>query len=126
MLRVILSFILFVIITAIPPVLLNYTGHANWLVPRFWLIFFFISMLTFITVFLVNFVGKINYSLYTQTFLAATTVKILAAMFFALFFLMKVKPNNGIFLANFFYVYFLNIAFEIYGLLCTLRNQKLK
>jgi len=83
-------------------------------------------MLTFITVFMVNFVGKINYSLYTQTFLAATTVKILAAMFFALFFLMKVKPNNGIFLADFFYVYFLNIAFEIYGLLCTLRNQKLK
>jgi len=126
LLRVILSFILFLIITAIPPVLVNYTGHANWLVPRFWLIFFFISMLTFITVFLVNFVGKINYSLYTQTFLAATTVKILAAMFFALFFLMKVKPNNGIFLADFFYVYFLNIAFEIYGLLCTLRNQKLK
>ncbi|WP_143020832.1 hypothetical protein [Mucilaginibacter gossypii] len=126
MARVILSFFLFVIITAIPPVLLIYTGHANWLVPRFWLIFFFISMLTFITVFLVNFVGKINYSLYTQTFLAATTVKILAAMFFALFFLMKIKPNNGIFLVNFFYVYFLNIAFEIYGLLCTLRNQKLK
>lgn len=126
MLRVILSFILFVIITAIPPVLLNYTGHANWLVPRFWLIFFFISALTFITFFLVNFVGKINYSLYTQTFLAATTVKILVAMSFALFFVMKVKPDNGIFLANFFYVYFLNIAFEIYGLLCTLRNQKLK
>ncbi|HEX8020316.1 hypothetical protein [Mucilaginibacter sp.] len=126
MLRVIFSFILFVIITAIPPVLLNYTGHANWLVPRFWLIFFFISMLTFITFFLVNFVGKINYSLYTQTFLAATTVKILVAMSFALFFVMKVKPNNGIFLANFFYVYFLNIAFEIYGLLCTLRNQKIK
>jgi hypothetical protein len=126
LLRVILSFILFVIITAIPPVLLNYTGHANWLVPRFWLIFFFISALTFITFFLVNFVGKINYSLYTQTFLAATTVKILVAMSFALFFVMKVKPDNGIFLANFFYVYFLNIAFEIYGLLCTLRNQKLK
>jgi hypothetical protein len=111
---------------AVPPLLLNYTGHANWLVPRFWLIFFFISMLTFITVFMVNLVGKINYSLYTQTFLAATTVKILASMFFALFFLMKVKPNNAIFLVDFFYVYFLNIAFEIYGLLCTLRNQKLK
>ena len=71
-------------------------------------------------------VTKINKEIYAQTFLGATMIKLLTCMFFCLFFLVKIKVNGVIFVANFFYVYFFNLAFEIYGLLRTLRNQKLK
>jgi len=116
----------FVVITAVPPLALVYTGHADWLVPKFWLLFFFISGLTFLTVTSILMVAKINAEMYVQAFLAATTVKILASMIFALVFLLKIGVNKYVFAADFFYIYFLNMAFEIYGLLCNLRNQNLK
>jgi hypothetical protein len=117
---------LFVAITAVPPLVLIYTGHADWLAPKFWLLFFFISGLTFLTVVSILMVAKINAEMYAQAFLAATTVKILASMIFVLIFLLKIKVNKYVFAADFFYIYFLNMAFEIYGLLCNLRNQNLK
>ncbi|MDN3550100.1 hypothetical protein [Mucilaginibacter aquaedulcis] len=120
------SYLFFVVITAVPPLALVYTGHADWLVPKFWLLFFFISGLTFLTVTSILMVAKINAEMYVQAFLAATTVKILASMIFALVFLLKIRVNKYVFAADFFYVYFLNMAFEIYGLLCNLRNQNLK
>lgn len=122
----ILSYLLFVAVTAVPPLVLIYTGHADWLTPKFWLLFFFVSGLTFLTVISILMVAKINAEMYAQVFLAATTVKILASMIFALIFLLKIKVNKYVFAADFFYIYFLNMAFEIYGLLCNLRNQNLK
>ncbi len=62
----------------------------------------------------------------TQFFLAATVFKILACLVFALVFLLKNKVNKYVFVADFFYVYFLNTAFEIYSLLRNLRNQNLR
>jgi len=123
---VILSFLLFAIVIAIPPQLLSRSAHATWIDPHFWVIFAFITGLTFVATILILIIGKVNTEIYTQTFLGATMIKLLASMFFCLFFLLKIKVNGVIFVANFFYVYFFNLAFEIYGLLCTLRNQKLK
>ncbi|MEO3405364.1 hypothetical protein AAFN85_15750 [Mucilaginibacter sp. CAU 1740] len=123
---VILSFLLFAVVIATPPFLISKSAHANWLDPHFWMIFGFITGLTFVTIILIVIIGKVNAEIYTQTFLGATMIKLLASMFFCLFFLIKIKVNGVIFVANFFYVYFFNLAFEIYGLLCTLRNQKLK
>lgn len=123
---VILSFLLFAVIIAIPPLLLSKSAHAAWLDPHFWMIFAFVTGLTFITIISILLVAKINKEIYAQTFLAATMVKLLTCMFFCLFFLVKIKVNGVIFVANFFYVYFFNLVFEIYGLLRTLRNQKLK
>lgn len=71
-------------------------------------------------------VSKINPDMSAQAFLAATTVKLLACMFFALVFLLKNAVNRYVFVADFFYIYFLNMAFEIYGLLRNLRNQKIR
>jgi hypothetical protein len=126
LLPTVLSYLLFTVIIAIPPLLLNFTGHADWLAPKFWVMFVFLSGLTFLTVMSIIIVGHINKELYAQTFLAATTVKILVSMFFALIFILKIKVNRYVFVADFFYIYFLNMAFEIYGLLCNLRNQNLK
>ncbi|WP_121812615.1 hypothetical protein [Mucilaginibacter kameinonensis] len=123
---VILSFLLFAVVIATPPLLVSKSVHVAWLDPHFWIIFGFVTGLTFITIISILVVTKINKEIYAQTFLAATMVKLLTCMFFCLFFLVKIKVNGVIFVANFFYVYFFNLVFEIYGLLRTLRNQKLK
>ncbi len=71
-------------------------------------------------------VRQINNNLSAQAFLAATVVKMLGSLFFVLFFLIKNKVNKYVFAGDFFYIYFLNTAFEIYGLLRNLRNQNLR
>jgi len=124
--RTILSFIAFIIVIAIPPVLLNYTGNTDLLAPHFWLLFFFISGLTLIVVAAVLLSQRANSEMYSQVFLAATTFKILACLIFMVIFLRKNHVDKLIFVADFFYIYFLNTAFEVYGLLRNLRNQNLR
>ncbi|WP_419700896.1 hypothetical protein [Mucilaginibacter sp. NFX135] len=126
LLPTVLSYLSFIIIIAIPPAVLPYIGYAGWITPKFWLLFFFLSGLTFLTVVSILMVGKIKQDMYAQAFLAATTVKLLACMFFALIFLLKNSVNRYVFVADFFYIYFLNMGFEIYGLLRNLRNQKIR
>jgi len=124
--RSILSYFAFVLLIAIPPAILLHTGNADLITPHFWLIFFFLSALTFIVVISILFVQKINSELYAQAFLVGTTFKILACMFFVLIFIHKTGVHKLVFTGNFFYVYFLNTAFEVYGLLRNLRNQNLR
>jgi hypothetical protein len=124
--RNVLSYLLFVIILAIPPVWLNNNGHTDLLTPHFWLIFSFLSGLTLVVVIAVLLGQQINAERGAQLFLAATVFKILSCLIFALIFLLKNKVDKYIFVGDFFYVYFLNTAFEIYTLLCNLRNQNLK
>ncbi len=69
---------------------------------------------------------QINAEKGAQVFLAATVFKILSCLVFALVFLLKNKVNKYIFVADFFYLYFLNTAFEVYILLRNLRNQNFK
>jgi len=126
LLPTVLSFLLFIVIISVPPLVLSYAGYANLLTPKFWLVFLFIAGLTFLTVISIVIIGQINHELYAQAFLAATTVKILACLFFVAVFLTKNAVNRYVFAGNFFYIYFLNMAFEIYGLLRNLRNQKLR
>jgi hypothetical protein len=126
LLPTVLSFLVFIVIISVPPLVLSYTGYASLLTPKFWLVFFFIAGLTFLTVISIVIVGQINYDLYAQAFLAATTVKILVCLFFVLIFVKKNSVDRYVFAGDFFYIYFLNMAFEIYGLLRNLRNQKLR
>jgi hypothetical protein len=121
-----LSFLVFIVIISLPPLVSGYAGYPGLLIEKFWLLFFFVGGLTFFTVMAIVFVGQINKEMYAQAFLAATTVKILACLFFVLFFLKKNVVNRYVFAGDFFYVYFLNMAFEIYGLLRNLRNQKIR
>jgi len=61
--------------------------------------------------------------MYAQAFLGATTFKLLACLVFVLIFIKETKPEKVPFVIDFMYLYFLNMAFEIYGLLRNLRNQ---
>ena len=118
--------VLFVIILAALPVWLAQNGHADLLTPHFWLIFLFLSGLTLAVVIAVTLAQQANAEKGAQVFLAATVFKILSCLIFALIFLLKNKVNKYIFVADFFYIYFLNTAFEVYVLLRNLRNQNFK
>jgi F0F1-type ATP synthase assembly protein I len=64
-----------------------------------------------------------NSEMYAQAFLGATTFKLLACLVFVLIFIKETKPEKIVFVVDFMYLYFLNMVFEIYGLLRNLRNQ---
>jgi hypothetical protein len=122
----ILGYLLFVILLAVPPVVLQYTGNGDLMVPQFWLVFFYISGLTFMVISAVVLMNAKNKEYFVQAYLAGTTVKILACIIFIFIFAMKNKVNKHVFLADFFYIYLLNMVFEVYVLLRNLRHKNLR
>jgi hypothetical protein len=120
----ILAYVLFVVLLAIAPAAMQYNGEAEWLAPHFWLMFFFVSGITLIGLAGILIVQKRNKEFYVQAFLVSTTVKILACMIFIVIYTMKNKTNKYVFVSDFFYVYLLNMVFEIYLLIRNLRHQK--
>lgn len=122
----ILSYLGVMLLLAIIPVTAQHNGYADWLVPNFWLMFFFISLLTIGVLVALLIVLKKNQEFYAQTFMICTTVKILACLVFILLFISKNKVDKSVFIADFFYVYLLNMAFEVYILLRNLRHKNLR
>jgi len=122
----ILSYLLFTLLLAVPPMLLIYNGDTDLITVHFWLIFAFLSGLTFFAVMLVLVVHVRKPDFAAQAFLAATTVKILACLIFIFIFLTKNKVNKLVFISDFFYIYLLNTAFEVYILLRNLRHKNLR
>jgi hypothetical protein len=122
----IFAYLGFVLLLSIMPVAAQHNGYADWLVPNFWLIFFFLSGLTFLVITAILLVQQKNKEHYVQAFLICTTVKILACLVFIIVFLAKNKVNKYVFLADFFYVYLLNMVFEVYVLLRNLRHKNLR
>ena len=121
-----IPFLIFTLVLAVVPVCLMLTGNQVWLAPQFWVMFAFIGFLTLITLVFVLWIQKLMPEYYAQAFLGATVFKMLACMVFMLFLVLKTPINKLVFMADFFYLYFLNMGFEIYVLLRNLRNQNLK
>ena len=124
--RFFVAFGIATIIIALPPVLFVYAGKANLLIPGFWLIFQFFSSLTFLICLGVIWGQGQNGTLGGQIFLGATTLKLVLCMTLALIYLRKYHVNDVVFVLNYFYLYFLYTAFEIYSLLSNLRVQNKK
>jgi hypothetical protein len=124
--QAILFFVWFTFIIAIPPYALNNQGHGNLLIPDFWLIFSFLSGLTLLVVASILIVKQMYPHMFSEAFMGATVVKILTCLVFVLVFLHNNKVEKHVFIGDFFYVYFLNTAFEVYILLRTLRNKILR
>ena len=122
----ILSFLLFTVVLAIPPIILQVTGNTGLMVPNFWVVFIYLSGLTLLVVSCILFVQYKNQEYYAAAFLAGTTVKILACMIFIFVLISKNKLNKVVFLGDFFYIYFLNMGFEVYILLRNLRHKNLR
>ncbi len=126
MVKKIYPFFLFTIVMALPPLALIFTGNNNWIIPGFWLLFAFVGGLTLAALISVLMSQKGSPETYTQVFMGATVFKLLACLVFVLVYVMNNKVDKPVFMLNFIYLYFLNTGFEIYVLLCNLRNQNLR
>jgi len=123
--QAILFFLWFTFIIAIPPYMIK-DNHADLITPEFWLIFFFLAGLTLLAVTGVLVVRQMYPNMFSEAFMGATVFKILSCLIFVLVFLAKNKVNKYVFIGDFFYIYFLNTAFEVYILLRTLRHKILR
>ncbi|MBB5397902.1 MULTISPECIES: hypothetical protein [unclassified Mucilaginibacter] len=121
-----ISFVVFILLLAALPAWAMFSGNNHLLIPHFWAMFAFITGLTLLVVVALLVTQKINPENYAQTFLAVTVFKLLVSLAFVVVFILKNKVEKTIFAADFFYLYFLNMAFEVYVLLRNLRNQNLK
>jgi hypothetical protein len=121
--QALLFYLWFTIIIAIPPYALNRYGHADLIIPDFWLIFGFLCSISLLVVAGILVVRQMFPNMFTEAFMGATVFKILACIVFVLVFLSKNKVEKYVFVGDFFYVYFLNTAFEVYILLRTLRHK---
>jgi hypothetical protein len=124
--QAILFFLWFTFIIAIPPYALNRYGRRDLLTPDFWVIFFFLSGITLLVVAGILIVRQMYPTLFSEGFMGATVFKILVCLVFVLVFLAKNRVNKHVFIGDFFYIYLLNTAFEVYILLRTLRNKNLR
>ncbi len=121
-----LYFLLFTILIAAPPFALQSTGNTALLTTRFWTVFFYMSGLTFFVLMIMLIVGQKHPDYFAQAFLGGTTLKILASLIFILVFVRNNTLNKSIFLADFAYIYLLNMTFEVYILLRKLRHENLR
>ena len=122
----ILFFLWFTLIIAIPPYMLNNYGHKDLITPQFWLIFFFLCGLTLLVVTSILIVRQMYPTMFSEAFMGATVVKILACLIFVVVFLAKNKVDKYVFISDFFYIYFLKTVFKVYILLRTLRHKNLR
>lgn len=126
MIRLIIYFLLFSLVIAVPPLVVGYIYGADYLAPNFWYMFLFYFIVTFLVCAIVVFGQQLSDKTGAQLFLIGTTVKLLACMSFAIVYVRYIPINTSRFILSFFYLYFLNTAFEIYLLLSNLRVQNKK
>ncbi|WP_207426792.1 hypothetical protein [Pedobacter sp. SYSU D00535] len=93
------------------------------LVPDFWLIFGFQYFITVIAYSASVFGLRKGPEISTLVIMGALAVKMLFCMAFVLAYLLKISVNGVSFAVQFFSVYFLFTAFEVYALLRNLRHQ---
>jgi len=124
--QAVLFFIWFTFIIAIPPYSFEKYGHANLIINDFWLVFGFLSGLTLLVVVSILVVRQMYPGMFSEAFMGATGFKILACLIFIVVFMKNNTVDKHVFVGDFFYIYFLNTAFEVYILLRTLRHKNLR
>ncbi len=125
--RFLIYFVLFNIVLSIPPLLAenNYDDLAL-LIPRFWNMFAVFSIITFVIYILASWRMNVSIKSSGQALLASIAVKLLLYMVIAFVYISQNTVDPAKFMICFFYLYFFHTVFEIYCLLCNLRNQKIK
>ncbi|MEJ6980758.1 hypothetical protein WG906_09880 [Pedobacter sp. P351] len=93
------------------------------LVPKFWVIFGFLVVITIIA-YIVSMAGIKNGGENSVfVIMGAIIIKLLFSMGFVVVYLLKFKVNGLFFAIEFFSLYFSFTSFEVYALLCNLRHQ---
>lgn len=96
---------------------------GDYFIPKYWVIFGFMAGIT-IMVFVLSWFGiKNGGEGQVLTSLVGIVIRLLFSMLIVLFYLNTNKVDPIIFVINFFSLYFLFTAFEIYCLLINLRHQ---
>ncbi len=126
MIRLTINFLVFSLLIAALPFWAGFTHYSAMLVPKFWVLYLFYFLITYIVCSVVVLGQKQGDKPGAQLFLIATTIKLLACMIFALIYVRYMPINASRFIICFFYLYFLNTAFEIYTLISNLRIQNKK
>jgi hypothetical protein len=105
--QALLFYIWFALIIAIPPYFLPSRGHADLVVPQFWLIYFVLSGLSLLVVALILIVRQMYPNYFSEAFMGATAFKIIACLIFLVVFLSKNKVSKYVFLGDFIYIFIL-------------------
>ena len=95
-------------------------------VNNFWVMFGFLAGITYVAYMLVYIGIKRDPEVGIMAIMGSIAVKMIFCMAFVLIYSIKAKGIGLIFLLNFFSLYLLFTAFEIYCLLRNLRHQNLK
>ena len=95
-------------------------------VNNFWVMFGFLAGITYVAYMLVDIGIKRDPEVGIMAIMGSIAVKMIFCMAFVLIYSIKAKGIRLIFLLNFFSLYLLFTAFEIYCLLRNLRHQNLK
>jgi len=95
-------------------------------IDNFWVMFGFLAGITYIAYMLVDIGIKRDPEVGIMAIMGSIGVKMIFCMAFVLIYSIKAKGIGPVFLLNFFSLYLLFTAFEIYCLLRNLRHQNLK
>jgi len=99
---------------------------ASLFVNNFWVMFGFLAGITYVAYMLVDIGVKRDPEVGIMAIMGSIAVKMIFCMAFVLIYSIKAKGIGLVFLLNFFSLYLLFTAFEIYCLLRNLRHQNLK
>lgn len=93
------------------------------LVKKFWLVFCFIGVLTYIAYMTAFFGIKMDPQAGIMAIMGSIVLKMIFSLAFVLIYSLNSKEKGVVFALNFFSLYLLFSFFEIYSLLCNLRHQ---
>ncbi|WP_411274284.1 hypothetical protein [Daejeonella sp.] len=125
--KFLIYFILFNIFLSMAPLVAeNLYENLDLLIPRFWNMFAVFSILTLVIYLFASWRMKVSIKSSGQALLASIAVKLLLYMVIAFVYITQNTVNPAKFIICFFYLYFFHTVFEIYCLLCNLRNQNFK
>jgi hypothetical protein len=121
------KFILFNMAVALVPFAIQFVfNRVDLLIPGFWLLFAAFAAVHLLIYIISSWGMIIGNKATVRLSLGGTSLKFLLWMIFTFFYLRKYHVDGAKFLFNFFYLYLLHSAFEIYSLFCNLRDQKIK
>lgn len=125
--RFFIYFILFTLVLCTAPLIFQlYYPEMNFLIPKFWALFWIFEILTLSIYLIASWRMRISDKASGQALLGSVTIKLLFCMIIAFVYINANPVDPFKFIINFFYLYFFHTVFEIYCLLCNLRNQKFK
>jgi hypothetical protein len=116
-----INFSAFLLLLAIAPLLVQNYFEA-YVITNFWTLFFIFGSFSLIVLPLALWQMNLSIKSSGQALLATTAVRFIFGLIVLLIYLLNFNVIAGIFMLNFFYLYFAHMGFEIYCLLCNLRT----